>query len=156
MQPSEKPSCPLRQIETDSERKRCSRRETERRKRQTWTNSCRTRKRRGGWEYLESDAVKGTVSEKCIYIKSEKWNWTYREKGGGKKCAQWRQRNRKRGRGRQKQRDLELDADRKRGREKWRVTGREKNVIGCRQRNRAGEESVITSLHAVKDAYRFS
>lgn len=34
---------------------------------------------------------------------------------------------------------MESDADRKRGREKWRLTGREKNVIGCRQRNRAGE-----------------
>lgn len=27
---------------------------------------------RKGWEYLESDVAKRTVSETCIYIKSEK------------------------------------------------------------------------------------
>lgn len=35
--------------------------------------------------------------------------------------------------------DLELDADRKIRREEWRLTRRETNVIGCRQRNRATE-----------------
>lgn len=40
---------------------------------------------------------------------------------------------RKLGRGSERERDLELDADRKIRREKWRLTRRETNVIGCRQ-----------------------
>lgn len=35
--------------------------------------------------------------------------------------------------GERERRDLELDADRKIRREKWRLTRRETNVIGCRQ-----------------------
>lgn len=48
---------------------------------------------------------------------------------------------RKLGRGSERERDLELDADRKIRREKWRLTRRETNLIGCRQRNRATESS---------------
>lgn len=121
MQPWEKPNCPLRQIEIDSPRKSC------RRKRQT--NSGEARERNGS-KYLKSDAA-GTVSEGKIYR-------------NGKGCRQretlgsdWDSDGKEK-----KWSDLRFNADRKTRWEKWNLTGRKKNVIGCRQRNQSKKLSI--------------
>lgn len=66
--------------------------------------------------------MKGTVSEKCIYIKSEKWNRTQKERWREKLCSD---------------REIKRVGDREKNREIWSLmqTERvgERNVIGCRQ-----------------------
>lgn len=53
---------------------------------------------------MESDTVKGTVNEKCIYIKSKKWNWTQTERWREKLCSD---------------REIERVGEREKNREIW-------------------------------------